>query len=336
MGGLDQIKTKLITTEDLPLVIESRNEMALVDLLDLLTHSNSFFKQNLLKHGGLLFRNFPIHNENDFASVIKALGTGKFIDYVGGDSPRTKIKEGIYTSTEAPPSMKIPLHNELSYVKNYPSHIYFYCAVPAQEGGSTILGDARKIYQSINSAVKQRMVDKELLYVSAYYHQSKLMELINTFQKGHKPWKDVFETMDPKEVEKKCLENEISFKWNQHNWLQISQLRPAAISHPETQEKVWFNQAHLFDFNPKLLGWWRYLGTKLLYCREHMRLHQVFFADHSKIPRNDLYHVLDVLDANTLSFPWQKGDLLVLDNVLSMHGRATFKGPRRVLTAMTG
>jgi alpha-ketoglutarate-dependent taurine dioxygenase len=44
---------------------------------------------------------------------------------------------------------------------------------------------------------------------------------------------------------------------------------------------------------------------------------------------------MDSLDANTVKFPWQRGDMLVLDNVLSMHGRATFDGPRRILTALT-
>jgi alpha-ketoglutarate-dependent taurine dioxygenase len=162
------------------------------------------------------------------------------------------------------------------------------------------------------------------------------MNFINRIQKGHKTWVDVFETDDKSKVEKLCRENEFSFKWNQNEWLEISQVRPAVISHPETQEMVWFNQAHLFDFTPKLLGWCRYLAAQLIYCREHTRLHQVFFADQSKIPREDLYHILDVLDANTISFPWKKGDILVLDNVLAMHGRATFSGKRRILAAMTG
>lgn len=65
-------------------------------------------------------------------------------------------------------------------------------------------------------------------------------------------------------------------------------------------------------------------------------LHQIFFADDSKIPREAIYHILDVLDQNTVYFPWQKGDVLILDNILAMHGRASFQGKRRILTAMTG
>jgi alpha-ketoglutarate-dependent taurine dioxygenase len=330
------ISTRLMSSP-LPLVIEPEDKtIQLSQLLDILQRDHAFFKQSLLKHGGLLFRNFPIQNEDDFAAVIQSLNTGKCMDYIGGDSPRTKIKEGIYTSTEAPPSMKIPLHNELSYIKTYPSHIYFYCAIAPEARGETIIADSRKVYQSIDEEVKKRFIEKKLKYISRYFYKSPLMRLINKFQTGHKTWIDVFETDDKQEVERKCRKHEISFKWNQDDWLEISQIRPAVMPHPQTGEMAWFNQAHLFDFNPKFLGWKNYIGAKILYCKRYMRLHEIFFADNTPIPREDLYHILDVLDANTIYFPWQKGDVLALDNILAMHGRSPFKGKRRVLTAMTG
>lgn len=334
---MDSIKTSFITTEELPIVVEPRNrDITLEQFLDLLKTERPYFRSLMLKYGGILFRNFPIKNEHHFSAVIKSLGTGEFLDYIGGDSPRNKIAEGIYTSTEAPPSFKILLHNELSFVKNHPKHIYFYCQTAAPEGGATILGDARKIYQSVDKNVRNKFIEKGLKYVSCYYYKSALMEALNKMQKSHKSWLQVFETEDKALVEKMCRENEFGFKWNQNDWIQISQIRPSVHTHPETKEHVWFNQVQLYDFNPKFLGWWRYLGASLFYCRKHMKLHEVFFADNTKIPRNEIYHILDVLDKNTVSFPWQSGDMLALDNVLTMHGRAPFKGKRRVLTAMTG
>ncbi len=80
---------------------------------------------------------------------------------------------------------------------------------------------------------------------------------------------------------------------------------------------------------------WRWVGAQLFYLRPHTRLHEVSHADGSPIRRDDIYHVMDVLDRNTVAFPWQRGDFLALDNVLSMHGRATFHSPRRILCAMT-
>src|SRR5205814_6827535 len=144
-------------------------------------------------------------------------------------------------------------------------------------------------------------------------------DLLNALQPSHKSWSDVFETEDRAEVERLCREHEFEFQWHDDNWIRISQTRPAAIQHPETKEWVWFSQAHLYDFNPRLLGFWRWIGAKLFYARPHTRLHEVFHADGSPIRREDLYHLMDVLDRNTVAFPWERGDFLVLDNVLSMH-----------------
>jgi hypothetical protein len=33
-------------------------------------------------------------------------------------------------------------------------------------------------------------------------------------------------------------------------------------------------------------------------------------------------------------FPWQRGDILMLDNMLASHGREPFAGPRKVIVAM--
>ena len=74
---------------------------------------------------------------------------------------------------------------------------------------------------------------------------------------------------------------------------------------------------------------------RMFYFRKHMLVDEIRFGDDSKMPRKDIYHVVDVLDKNAIYFPWQKGDVMILDNILTMHGRAPFKGKRRVLTAMT-
>jgi alpha-ketoglutarate-dependent taurine dioxygenase len=333
---MESFKTTFINKEQLPLVIQpSQNGGSKKELFDLLSSHKADFKQKLSKYGGILFRGFSLQGADDFADAVRHLGLGQFVDYIGGDSPRNKINEGVYTSTEAPPSIKIPLHNELSFVKYYPKNIYFFCEIPPQAKGETIIADARKVLQGVDPAIKQRFIDKGLRYISCYYNKSLVMDTLNKIQPSHKSWIQVFETDSKAEVERKCQEHEFEYHWAKNDWLQISQLRPAMMAHPETGEQVWFNQAHLYDFSPKLLGMWRYIGAKLFYCRKHTKLHQIFYGDGTPIPREDLYHVMDVLDAQTIAFPWQKSDLLVLDNVLAMHGRATFEGKRRILAAMT-
>lgn len=326
--------TTYLNKEKLPLIVQPVAPLKKSEFFEFVNSEQKVFQDLLKKEGALLFRGFSLESAGDFATFIHQLGLGAFIDYVGGDSPRNKVYEGVYTSTEAPPSFKIPLHNELSYVKHYPKHIYFFCEIPPKEKGETIIADARKIFQGINPQVKQKFIEKGLRYTSNYLYQDKFMKWIT--KNSHKSWTQVFDTDSKSQVEKICREHDFEFHWGSNDWLQISQIRPAINTHPETGEPIWFNQAHLYDFNPRLLGPWKYLGAKLLYCRKDTKLHEVTFADGSAIPRKDLYHIMDVLDANTIAFPWQKGDLLILDNLLTMHGRAVFEGKRRILAAMTG
>lgn len=293
------------------------------------------FHQLLLEHGALLFRGFPIYNAKHFSSLIQSLSLGQFVNYIGGDSPRDKVEGHVYTSTEAPPSFHIPLHQELSFITHFPKHIYFYCDIEPEKDGETIIGDARLVLKSLNAGLKNRFVENQLTYTSHYYHKSKIMDFVNSIQRSHKSWIDVFETAEKKEVEEKCKKNDFSWQWLHKDWLQIQQTRPAVHTHPLTGETVWFNQAHLYDFNPRLLGWKKYVGAKLFYYNKSTRLHEISFGNGSQIDRKDLYHIMDTLKKNTIAFPWKKNDVLVLDNILAMHGRAPFKGRRRILTAMT-
>jgi alpha-ketoglutarate-dependent taurine dioxygenase len=329
----DAFDLSLFGNEALPLVVSPKRGASAKDVRRLVEEHGAALKKKLLEHGGLLFRGFAVGGAADFQGVIDALSLGPSLDYIGGDSPRKKITGSVYTSTEAPRSFKIPLHNELSFVSRYPKHILFFCDVEPSDRGETIIADARRVYRQVDGDVRRRFDEKGLKYVSSYYGRSRLMEVVNP---SHKSWRQVFETDDPARVEALCREHAFAFEWHGDNWIKISQTRPATTTHPETREHVWFSQPHLYDFNPRLLGTWQWLGAKLFYARRHTRLHEVFHADGSPIARSDIYHLLDTLDACTVSFPWKRGDVLLLDNVLSMHGRAPFTGERRILAAMTG
>ncbi len=332
---MNAIQTKFINQQKLPLVIEPSQNFSFDQVVDYLKENREPIKKKLLSFGGILFRGFPIEGADGFNAVIDALGLGKALNYIGGDTPRDKVKGKVYTSTEAPPSFMIPLHNEMSFIKYYPRHIYFYCDTPSPTGGETIIADARAIYKSIDPRIKEQFVQKGLRYISNFYSQSKVLDLINKFQRAHKTWMDAFETSSKKDVEKLCAANEFGYKWTKKDWLQVIYETPAVIAHPETGERVWFNQAHLYDYSPRLLGFWNWLGTKLLYLQKDTIMHEIYYGDGSRLPRPDLYHVMDILEKETIKFPWQKGDFMVLDNLLAMHGRAPFNGKRRILVSLT-
>ncbi len=329
------VVAETITDAGMPLMIRPRIPgVSVEDFRSLLAANRGLLKRALLEHGAVLLRDFPVHTVDDFLLAVQGLELGAFVDYSGGDSPRTHVKGYAYTSTDAPPFMRIPLHQEMSFARDFPRHICFYCDTVPASGGETIIGDARRIYQALDETVRRRFEEAGVWYVSQFYGRSRALDFINRFQKIHKSWMDGFETTDKAVVEEKCRRMGCEFRWTGGDWLRIERKRPASIEHPETRQRVWFNQVHLFEFTPRFVGWRRYLATRALYPRDRLYV-QAMLGDGSRIRQSCINELLDVLDQHAVHFPWRKGDVLVLDNILAMHGRAAFTGDRRVLVAMT-
>jgi hypothetical protein len=59
-----------------------------------------------------------------------------------------------------------------------------------------------------------------------------------------------------------------------------------------------------------------------------------YYGDGSPIEPEVMETLREIYRAETIAFPWQKGDVLMLDNMLAAHGRAPFKGARKIVVGM--
>jgi hypothetical protein len=82
----------------------------------------------------ILFRNFAADTVDKFDKFIDATNLHS-MPYVGGAAVRTQITSKVFTANESPPSEKIPFHHEMAQVPFPPTHILFYCEIPAEVGG---------------------------------------------------------------------------------------------------------------------------------------------------------------------------------------------------------
>src|SRR5258708_1385239 len=83
-------------------VVEARAARETHDLITLYESMKPNAMDVLNEFGSILFRGFQIRDQQCFAQIVRAVGGG-ITDYVDGNSPRTKIASGVYTSTEYPP-----------------------------------------------------------------------------------------------------------------------------------------------------------------------------------------------------------------------------------------
>lgn len=315
----------LHSDEKLPCLVEPDGERVASPeaLVAWAEEHRSLLDKWLHRDGGLLLRGFGIDTPDAFRAVAVAVRP-ELVNYLGGDSPRSSVGDRVYTSTEFPPDMEIGLHNELSYTRWWPSCVFFCCMVAAERGGETHIADGRRVLAGLDPAVRERFSTRGVNY---------RQHLRDAGVSGPgKSWQESFETHRRAEVERVCDEQEMEFHWTDRG-LRTAVHNPGVLTHPATGEACWFNQADMWHATFDTVKAQEDVGEDDVRDEEPLGCHATY-GDGSEIPRADLEAVRSACGRSEVAFPWRTGDLLVLDNILTMHGRKPFEGARRVLVAM--
>lgn len=288
-----------------------------VDLAAWMTGERARIEDLMLRHGGLLFRGFGVRTPAVFQQVVSAF-CPETIEYTERSTPRTKVSDFLYTSTEYPPDQTIPLHNENSYSHTWPRYIWFFCERAAERGGETSIADSRHVFQLLDPALRQRFAQRKVTYVRNYSPHLGLS------------WQETFQTESREQVEAYCRLSSIACEWKGDR-LTTRQTRQATERHPCTGEMLWFNQAHLFHTSSLPPAIYRSLLATV--SEEEFPRH-AYYGDGAPIEPDALLHIRDVYERAAMSVRWKPGDVLLLDNMLTAHGRLPYRGARRVLVAM--
>lgn len=281
-------------------------------------NNREFIETHLLHYGALLFRNFEVVSMSEFEHFARAISS-EMIEYGERSSPRTKLSGLVYTSTDHPADQYIQLHNEQSYTLKWPMKIWFFCIQPALQRGRTPIADSRNVYKRLDPHIIAKFTRKKVMYVRNYGDGLGL------------PWQEVFQTSNRSTVEEHCRSAFIEFEWMDNNRLRTRQVRPAVRRHLKTGDMLWFNHAvffHVSSLEPSVRE------SMLAVLKPEDLPFNTFYGDAHPIEPSVLEEIREAYRQETVAFDWHKGDILMLDNMLTSHGREPFVGPRKIVVAM--
>ena len=308
-------ETLLVPEQDFPLLMEPTDPG--LDLVAWIKENRTLVEAKLARHAGILFRGFALRDIHDFEAFAEAVQPGLYGQY--GDLPKKEGGKNTYRSTPYPEKKMILFHNESSHQDRWPRKQLFFCEQPSPVGGATPVVDCRQMYLKLPVAIRERFEDKGLLYVRTFADKLDVS------------WQHFFKTDVRADVEARCRAAGIEWTWLDNDELQIRTPCPAIIRHPVTGEKTFFNQVqlhHIFCLDPDVRE-----DLLALFGEQRMPRH-VYYGDGSPIEDEVMALVGELYEACAVRFDWQKGDVILLDNMLAAHARDPFEGPRKIVVAM--
>lgn len=281
-------------------------------------------EQLIVRHGGIVLRGFPTPQTEDFADIVDQFPP--FQDgYVGGRAPRLQVSGRVMESTRLDAGVKLGVHSEMAYRRQYPKRIAFFSRLTAPVGGETTIADARQFVEGIGPELVEKIAAIGIRSALSYGPKIDTVESSYEDQDRY-GWNHAFGTEDPAEVEARCASRGLQPLWHDDGSLTVFATLEPFLHHPVTGRKLYRSGLHRDH-------------TAMAVLNPEMRKNQkyptgMFLANGQRLSTEEVDHINAVCDKFTYSWPWRNGDVMILDNLQVWHGRNPYEGRRDVQVAL--
>ena len=270
------------------------------------------------EHGAVLFRGFPLQTDQDLDRFIAAFDLPNFTyEDSLSNAVRTNRTERVFTANEAPPHVNICLHHEMAQTPIYPSRLFFFCEQPAEQGGTTPLCRSDVLFDRLTRQLPQFAADcanRGLLY-------SHVMPAADDAASGMgRSWQSTWKATTREDAETRMSSLGYTWEWLDDGCLKVTTPRLPAVRKLDNGKTSFFNQL-IAAFH----GW---------KDARNDPSKSITFGDGSPLDAATMDRVIAMAEEITFDVPWQAGDVALVDNYVTMHGRRTFQGTRKVLASL--
>ncbi|XP_024543362.1 clavaminate synthase-like protein At3g21360 [Selaginella moellendorffii] len=253
----------------------------------------------LVKSGAVLLRGFEVWTAQELDSIIDALGWEEY-PYLemGGGAYRKKVFGKVFTANDFPLDWYLGYHNEAAYLEKPPAKVIFFAEKPpdAGTGGATPIVPGHVVYKRI---LERDHLAKQLLDKGRIVHCSFLSE---------NAWKSRLSAGDKQSAEIKAAEKNIGLTWLPDGGVFLERKPVAPLFRKDTAGRMAFFSA---------------LGFFVEVRKKHKDLPATTlkFEDGTLLEDQAANELVEIMLEEEVAFPWEKGDILLVDNSAVLHSR---------------
>jgi hypothetical protein len=302
-----------------PLAVECRDRTSGREAtLDWLRANRDKLDAQATAHGALLFRGFPVETPEAFDSFIRAFDYSNFrYDDSLSNAVRVVRTERVFSANEAPPNVTIFFHHEMAQTPVYPSRLFFYCEHAAAEGGATPICRSDILLERLREHCPRFVADcekKGLRYTN-------VMPADNDPTSGMgRSWQSTLRAQTAEQAEQRLRELGYSWEWLADGCLRATTPVLPAVRETADGRKVFFNQL-IAAFK----GW---------KDARNDPAKAITHGDGAPLDAQAVHTAADLAEELAFDVPWQPGDVVLVDNYITMHGRRSFTGTRKVWASL--
>jgi alpha-ketoglutarate-dependent taurine dioxygenase len=304
-----------------------------VDTIKSLQAQGSILTKKLALHGTLLFRGLPIHNAEDFSKFAHAFGFTPH-EIIGIVVDRPLLAPNVAPANEAPKDVQIYNHNESPQVPHAPEYIFFYSHKAPEIGGETPISSSLELFYRAKEEIPEfitELTEKGIL--------SKVLYKVDKQYEGGSTLKQAFgkevQDGDDEATRHAKIEAQIArygrgkhttWEWTDDGNLILTHRLPAVRTQPETKLPTLFTG---------LAAYYKNAQVNNTTTDARRKVTEQLFGDGTSIPEKYLAHLAKITDEIRVLHKWQRGDVLVYDNIIAQHGRQPWGGEQsdRVIMA---
>lgn len=301
-----------------PLVLACREPPTLDETTAWIGENRHRLCEQAARHGAILFRGFPLTGPEDFDRFVAAFDLPNFLyEESLSNAVRVVKTPRVFTANEAPPTVTIFLHHEMAQTPIYPGKLFFFCEQPAESGGATPLCRSDVLWNRLRTEhpeFARNCESKGLKY-------SNVMPSQNDPTSGMgRSWQSTLRASTREQAEQRL--RALGYSWV---WLEDGCLRATTPVLPAVRTFADGRQSFFNQLIAAFQGW---------KDERNDPSKAITFGDGTPLDRDAVHAATRLGEELSFDVPWRRGDVALVDNYVTMHGRRAFTGTRKVLASL--